>query len=269
MTVLKEQSAKKGLCGSTLKMIAIITMFIDHFAAIILDRYLISKGFLYISSEEELLLQENRTCLIIYMIDMVMRLIGRLGFPIFCFLMIEGFHYTRSRTKYAARLLLFAVISEIPFDLAFNMKVLEFTYQNVFFTLFTGLLTIWGLETFITWTGRKIQEKIRLLPQIIGAIVITAAGMVAAAWMKTDYAATGVLTIAVMFLLHKKSKGWSMAAGCGVLTVSMPIEFTCFLTVPLAAAYNGKRGWNLKYFFYLFYPGHIFLLYLICRLLGI
>lgn len=268
-TDINGKRQKKGLCGSTLKMIAIITMFIDHFAAVILDRYLISKGILYISSAEELLLPENRTRLIIYIIDMVMRLVGRLGFPLFCFLMVEGFHYTRSRTKYAARLLLFAVISEIPFDLAFNMKVLEFTYQNVFFTLFVGLLTIWGLDTFITWVGGKIQGKIRLLPQTAGVIVITAAGMAAAALMKTDYAATGVLTIAVMFLVHKKSKGWSMAAGCGVLTISMPIEFTCFLTVLLAAHYNGKRGWNLKYFFYLFYPGHIFLLYLVCRLLGI
>lgn len=260
---------KKGLCGSTLKMVAIVTMFIDHFAAIILDRYLISKGFLYISSAEELLLPENRTSLVIYMIDMVMRLIGRLGFPLFCFLMVEGFHYTRSRAKYAARLLLFAVISEIPFDLAFKMKVLEFTYQNVFFTLFIGLLTIWGLETSITWIGGKIQGKIRLLPQIVGVLIITAAGMAAAELMQTDYAATGVLTIVVMFLVHKKSKGWSMAAGCAVLTISMPIEFTCFLTVPLAANYNGKRGWKLKYFFYLFYPGHIFLLYLVCRFMGI
>ena len=163
------QEKKKGLSGSTLKLVAIVSMFIDHFAAIILDRYLISIGIMNLN-QENILLPENRTMLIIYGIDMIMRLIGRLGFPLFCFLLIEGYYHTRSKAKYGIRLAMFSLISEIPFDLGFKSQVLEFTYQNVFFTLFFGFMTVWGIDAFCTWVGKKIQGKIRLVPCIRGIV---------------------------------------------------------------------------------------------------
>lgn len=262
------QAKKKGLSGSTLKLVAIITMFIDHFAAVIIDRYLVSAGFQNLN-QETILLPENRSLLIIYGIDMVMRLIGRLGFPLFCFLLIEGYYHTRSKVKYGMRLAMFALISEIPFDLGFQSQVLEFTYQNVFFTLFFGFMTVWGIDAFCKWVGKKIEGKIRFVPYILGTVAITAAGAVIVELLKTDYASTGVITIVLMYLLHQKSHAGSMALGCLALTVSMPIEFTCFATVPLAAKYNGTRGLKLKYFFYLFYPVHILLLAIVCMIIGI
>lgn len=134
----KVQGRKKGLSGSTLKLIAIVAMFIDHFAAIILDRYLVSIGILSLN-QDTVLLPENRTMLIIYCIDLAMRLIGRLGFPLFCFLLVEGYYHTRNKAKYGMRLAMFALISEIPFDLGFKSQVLEFTYQNVFLPCFSDL----------------------------------------------------------------------------------------------------------------------------------
>lgn len=262
------QAKKKGLSGSTLKLVAIIAMFIDHFAAIIFDRYLISAGFSSLN-QETILLPENRNLLIIYGVDMVMRLIGRLGFPLFCFLLIEGYYHTRSKVKYGMRLAMFALISEIPFDLGFKSHVLEFTYQNVFFTLFFGFMTVWGIDAFCTWVRKKIQGKIRFVPYILGTVVITAAGAVIVELLKTDYASIGVITIVLMYLLHQKSHAGAMALGCLALTVRMPIEFTCFATVPLAAKYNGTRGLKLKYFFYLFYPVHILLLAIVCMIMGI
>lgn len=262
------QVKKKGLSGSTLKLVAIITMFIDHFAAVILDRYLISAGFLNLN-QETILLPENRNLLIIYGVDTVMRLIGRLGFPLFCFLLIEGYYHTRSKVKYGMRLAMFALISEIPFDLGFKSQVLEFTYQNVFFTLFFGFVTVWCIDAFCTWVGKKIQGKLKFVPYILGTVVITAAGAVIVELLKTDYASIGVITIVLMYLLHQKSYAWSMALGCLALTIRMPIEFTCFATVPLAAKYNGTRGLKLKYFFYLFYPVHILLLAIVCMIMGI
>lgn len=309
----------KGLTGSTLKLIAIGAMFIDHFAAIVLDRYLIASGFLNIITDPAQLSQpENKPLLIIYMIDMIMRLIGRLGFPIFCFLLVEGFGYTRSKVKYASRLALFALISEIPFDLALHDQVLEFTYQNVFFTLLIGMLTIWGIDTFWKRTDEKIKGKGGMFLQLLGIAAITAVGMAIAELLRTDYAALGIGTIVVMFLARKNYKAWlvimsavaaesmlqfygltnmegwifggilwivllviflvacrkpgngrAMAAGCGILTIGNPIEFTAFATVPLVANYNGKRGLKLKYFFYLFYPLHILLWYLVCVWLGV
>ena len=117
---------QKGFSGSTLKLIAIITMLIDHIGAAVIARLLIA------GQGSELL----------YKIYYAMRAVGRVAFPIFCFLLVEGFFYTGSRKKYALRLFGFALLSEIPFDLAFSGKILEFGYQNVFFTLLIGLLTI-------------------------------------------------------------------------------------------------------------------------------
>lgn len=270
MSTLGEQvrGKKKGFSGSTLKLIAITAMFIDHFAAIILDRYLLSIGFGNLT-QETILWQENRRMLIIYGIDMLMRLIGRLGFPLFCFLLIEGYYHTRSKVKYGVRLAMFALVSEIPFDLGFNSRVLEFTYQNVFFTLFFGFVTIWGIDVFNTWISKKIRGKAGILFCVLGTITITAAGAVIVELLKTDYASIGVITIVLMYLLHRKSYSGSMALGCLALTVKMPVEFTSFITVPLVAKYNGTRGLKLKYFFYLFYPVHILLLAVVCMVLGI
>ena len=264
----KVQGRKKGLSGSTLKLIAIVAMFTDHFAAIILDRYLVSIGILSLN-QDTVLLPENRTMLIIYCIDLAMRLIGRLGFPLFCFLLVEGYYHTRNKAKYGMRLAMFALISEIPFDLGFKSQVLEFTYQNVFFTLFFGFVMIWGIDEFNMQMKEKFEGKLRLFLCILGTVSITVAGGVIVELLKTDYASIGVITIVLMFLLHKKSFAGSMALGCLALTVRMPVEITSFITVPLVAKYNGTRGLKLKYFFYLFYPVHILLLALVCMAMGI
>ena len=120
---------EEGISGSTLKLIGIVTMLIDHIAAAILVRMLRIKW-----SDS------------LYSAYTFMRSIGRLGFPIFCFLLVEGVGRTRNKTKYALRLGMFALLSEIPFDLAFSAKVLEFEYQNVFFTLLFGMLALCAYE---------------------------------------------------------------------------------------------------------------------------
>jgi hypothetical protein len=132
------------LSGSGLKIIAMISMLTDHIAACIIERYMDSAG---IALE---FMTPNGSVNLIYIIYFVMRLIGRLAFPIYIFLLVEGFLHTRSRVKYLVRLLIFALVSEIPFDVAFQLEpcevksgsLFEFTYQNVFFTLALGLLTI-------------------------------------------------------------------------------------------------------------------------------
>lgn len=99
-----------GLNSFQLKCIAVITMIIDHTGAVLFPD------------------------------NMTLRYIGRIAFPIFCFLLVEGFFHTRDVRKYMLRLGMFAVISEIPYDLAFRDTVIEFEHQNVFFTLFIGVV---------------------------------------------------------------------------------------------------------------------------------
>lgn len=250
---------RKGISGSTLKMIAVVTMFIDHFAAAILSRYMSKFGMNDIDLDNDSALNQwlaqNHT---LYMTYYVMRMIGRLAFPIYCFLLVEGFEHTSNRIKYAGRLLIFAAISEIPFDLLFNNHVLEFGYQNVFFTLFLGLVCMTAIQ--------YIDERSGLAPMAKTICRLAVAGicMFSAQMLYTDYAAIGIFCILVLYFFRRNKKQ-QVIAGC--------VAFLWELTAPLAFIpiwfYNGTRGWKLKYFFYLFYPLHLFVLYLLCMLLGI
>ncbi len=163
---------KSGISGSTLKLIAIFTMMIDHTAATILDKTLIARGMFNLDpTDTTATMQFYAENGMIYAADMIMRLIGRIAFPIFCFLLVQGFLYTRNVTKYAIRLALFAAISEIPFDLAFNNHILEYGYQNVFFTLLIGLLTLISFR-FLQQKVEDSQDEKPWLPvlAVLGAI---------------------------------------------------------------------------------------------------
>lgn len=250
---------RKGLSGSTLKIIAVVTMLIDHIGAAILARMMMVNGLGGIDQSDTTAVMQwysNNTTL--FQVYQVMRSIGRIAFPIFCFLLVEGFEHTHDRKKYALRLGLFALISEIPFDLAFSSEVLEFQYQNVFFTLFIGMLTM--------WVYRMVEEKKEWndILRMLLYVVIVAAGMGAAELMKTDYAALGVLSIMVLYIC-RKNKTLQLAAGC----ISFMWESVAVLGFVPIAFYNGERGLKNRYIFYIFYPVHLLVLYVICYFMGI
>ena len=250
---------KKGLSGSTLKMIAIVTMLIDHIGATILGRMLMASGYADLDGTDIAAtmqwLSENAT---LYYANMIIRFIGRVAFPIFCFLLVQGFLHTSNKKKYALRLALFALISEIPFNLAVTSKVLEFDYQNVFFTLFIGLITM------IVFEAVEKKEEWHKALKIILQILVVLTGMGIAEFLRTDYGAIGVFCI-MMLYIFRKNKVSQIVVGC--------VSFIWELTAPLAfipiGFYNGKRGWKMKYFFYAFYPVHLLILYFICYFMGI
>ena len=247
----------KKITGSTLKLIAIISMFIDHFAATILERQLVVlqvNGDIDITGEP------------MYIICTVMRLIGRLAFPIFIFLLVQGFTYTKNRWKYLGRLSLFALISEIPFDMAFVVKgykvkkgvLLSATYQNVFFTLAIGLLCIMIIDYI-----RGMEEKSPKQKRVY-CVLVTLLGMATAMLLYTDYSFSGVLAIVVAYLLREKPVRATFASIVILVVFSSFSELAAFLILPLIACYNGERGWNIKWLFYLFYPVHLLVLALVC-----
>lgn len=249
---------KRGISGSTLKLIAIITMFIDHVGAIIVERMMLLNA----GSAEGIGVNFYLDNVELTILDLILRLIGRLGFPIFCFLLIEGFEHTSDVKKYAIRLFGFAIISEVAFDLGFCGGFFNWSYQNVFFTLFIGLLVL----MIFHWVEQK-QEWNKVL-RIIAQIVIVAVGMVAAEVLRTDYGAIGILTIAAMYL-YRHHRMLQTGLGCMVLTAFNPIEITSFAVMLPIHFYNGRRGWNMKWFFYAFYPLHILLLYLVACAMGL
>ena len=258
------KAGKRGLSGSTLKLIAITAMLIDHIGAVVLGRYLYAAGFMDIAmgGDVNAMVSWLEQYGGLYQTYSVMRMIGRIAFPIFCFLLIEGFQRTRNKWKYAQRLGIFVLVSEIPFDLALRGKPFDLSYQNVFFTLFFGLVVMASFEgigkrQWVKQTG--INAAIRFL-LCLGVLV---SFCVIAVVINSDYNAVGVISIIILYLF-RKSKPLMITAGC--------FTFLWELTAPLAflpiGFYNGKRGLKLKYVFYLFYPLHLLVLYVVCVCLG-
>lgn len=251
----------RGISGSTLKLIAMVTMLIDHVAATILVRIMQQQGL-----EMYIMGGSTEPISILYT---VMRLIGRLAFPIFVFLLIEGLEHTRNQWNYLLRLVLFAIVSELPFDFAMNLdmeqimagQLLEWGSQNVFFTLSIGLFAMIGIKA--------VQAaEIPLWIQIIGEIGIAAVAMLAAYFLHTDYGEIGVLAIVVMYLLRKQRIAGVIAV-CWILVFSSVLELTALFALVPIVKYNGTRGWKLKWLFYIFYPMHLLILWLICWKMGI
>ena len=240
-----QDKPKWGISGSTLKIIAIITMLIDHIGAALLEQ-----GFIFGMSQEQL---KNKIGIDVQQLDIILRMIGRVAFPIFCFLLVEGFLHTHNVKKYALRLLAFCVISEVPFDLAFFGRF-NFRFQNVFFTLFLGLIVL--------IISKKLEDKVKGILGIVGQILVMVIGAFLAEMLHTDYGAFGVYFIFILYFLRNQ-KIFRTIMGC----VSILWQGAWEITAPLAFIpihfYNGKRGINLKYIFYLFYPTHLMIVYMI------
>ena len=249
-----------------LKLIAIITMTIDHFA--------IAVGTNITDGQAELSPYMTKP------VYMILRGIGRIAFPIFAYLIVEGFFYTKNLTKYILRLFIFAFISQVPFSLVNSRVILDTHKQNVFFTLGLGLICVYMLDMLIK-LSKQAKEKNEPMPYInimlgIGIIIICIVSVV----LNTDYSIMGILLIMIFYIfradttLPKMSKpnilrftflGISMMLL--ILTLNFGIEiFAPFALIPIAM-HNRQKGPSMKYFFYAYYPGHFAVLYLIICIL--
>ncbi|MDR1835209.1 MAG: conjugal transfer protein TraX [Fusobacteriaceae bacterium] len=259
----RSQLAARGfLSGFALKLAAVFFMVIDHATEATFQLWI------------PFLFRRGMNAAQMMMFKIFLRGLGRISFPLFVFLLVEGFFHTRDVKKYALSLFIFSLLSECPFDLAVFRRTLEFSYQNVFFTLFLGILTLWGLEKY---KGRK---TIRFL--ICGGSLLLAelAGI--------DYGPHGIALILIMYFYRDQGVKRFIASAlvyfalyCGdtiyalmkgqikgdLITEKLYLYSGFFLFVMALPAfllihfYNGKRGpaWN-KYIFYAFYPAHLLLL---------
>lgn len=277
---------KKGLLSSAvLKNIAYLTMFIDHFFAVVFTKIIQRHSLAGYATDS------------MGMCYTVGRAIGRISFILFCYLAVESFMHTRSRRNYLLRLGGFALVSEIPFDLAFSEKMIDPSSQNVFFTLLIGIfvLTVWE------WSGRNVRvlgkHKGRRDAGFYMCMVVFCAvwlcilpvGCTAAYYLNTDYRYMGVLLIFVLYFLYEKQNAVEMAAAACVMLLctwsvnclryadvyeaaylfrfSMREMYGLFAFVPIYL-YDGSKGKQLpKAFYYGFYPVHLFILYCIARMI--
>ncbi len=241
-----EKISKPGLSGAALKWMALVSMLLDHTGLAFVWYGLIVHTRAY----------GDATVVGVYYF---LRGIGRLAFPLYCFLIGEGFRHTRSTPRYIGRLFLFALLSEIPFDLAFNRALFELGDQNVFFTLALGLLAIMAWE--------RCTEGKSFLRYLL-ALFCAAAAMTAAWALQTDYGALGVLLILVMYVLREREalQALAVTAVLGLMVLlahSLWIELFGVLALVPLHFYNGERGRQPKLLFYILYPAHLLFLVLL------
>lgn len=183
----------------------------------------------------------------LWQLDRALRCVGRLAFPIFAFCLVEGFCHTRHRKSYGLRLFLFALLSEVIFDLAVFDCWFYPEYQNIYVTLLIAFLTLWGMERF--------QEN-RWLPALIAV-----SGCIASYLLKADYGPSGVFLMILLYQL--RGHPHQLWAGA-ILSALGSLNAYGFagLAFILLAFYNKERGrWPGKHFFYLFYPAHLLFFY--------
>lgn len=228
-----------GINSSVLKIIAILLMCVDHFNAAIFH----------------------------YKVE-PMLILGRIAFPLFAFMVAEGARRTKSREKYMLRLLIFALASEVPFDFFVSSSFFDISSQNVFFTLFFGLFSIWCYE-LLKEKGLKLLGVLPLLVACMGAT-----------FLNTDYAATGVLCIFLFYVSMETDlpvRFLISAAAIALLSVNIKSDKINFVEIELYALmalipiflYNGKKGFKMnKYFFYAFYPAHMLIFKLLANILS-
>jgi hypothetical protein len=267
MTLNKNKSSytvagQGGLSGYWLKMIAVITMLIDHTAASILLPILNQMPDWAPVTFDNFAMWRK--------IYWICRIIGRMAFPLYCFLLVEGFHYTRSRGKYALRLFVFGIISEVPFDMALHRSFFEPGYNNVYWTLMIGLLTIWAADELSARVVKAEDEyKNALFKKGLVRIMAVLVGALLAELLCTDYGAAGVFAIYIMYLFYEQRMAGfaTMVAALGIM--SGTIEFAALAMLIPMHFYNGTRGRQGKYFFYAFYPVHLLALAVLAYLLGL
>ena len=224
---------KRGLSQETLKIIACVTMLLDHIGATFCP-------------------------------GIGLRIVGRIAFPIYCFMLVEGAHHTASLKKYRVRLLVGALLAEIPFDLAFSHRsavLFDWSSNSVMLTLMLGFCMI------------EAMKRLSGFPQM--AVILPF--YLLAEWMHTDYGGLGILIIAVFALTRglPREKLYQVIALCLVVypgaraiigSVAVNLEWFAVLALIPIFCYDGRkltRNRAVQWGFYLFYPVHIALLALL------
>ena len=231
---------KKCLSNFDLKLIAIITMTIDHIGVVFGTPFY---NFL--------------------------RAVGRLSFPIFAFLLTEGYVHTKSFGKYFFRLLVLALISEVIYDYVFYGSFIYLEANNIFFTLALGLLTLWLLDKSRTLVKKYFKEKIDLtiiLP-ITYLLIIVVMGLIAE-FLNFSYGMLGILVISFFYLFKKNFPLTVLSVSLSTLILGDTMQYFSLLSLILIYFYNKKLGKKCKVFFYLYYPLHILVLGVIRMLIG-
>lgn len=229
----------KILSGSTLKVIALICMIVDHTTKTAVSVWPWMRCVLFTVGSVK-----------ITPAFIGASVVGRIAFPLFVFLCVEGIKHTRDIRKYMSGMLLFAVLSIVPFNLMRGVPWYDIHKMNVLFTFFLG---IFGIHSLKSWSGARAA---------VGVLFSLAVAYI----LNCDYGFAGVALIILMYLLDRP--GYQCISVLAVLGRSKTTICSVLASVPILL-YNGERGFIRgrvwKYAFYALYPLHMLFLWLLFR----
>lgn len=238
---------KAGLTIDTIKLIALIAMICDHIGFVLIDKGKLYGYDIYLYSYV-ITLKDAAPWILL---KNILRTVGRISFPLFAFCLSEGFSHTSNAYKYGARLAIFALISEIPFDLAcFNTPV-DFSTQNIFFTLLLGFMGMFIIN--------KIDDEVWIL-KLFAFIGACFAGHL----IRCDYGWKGVALIMACNIVRNSKLLETAVVGTGGVMLSLTRAGFGGVAAIITWFYNGRKGErSLKYLYYIIYPLHLLLFYAI------
>ena len=208
--------------------------------------------------------------------------IGRIAFPIFAFMTVEGYFHTKDLKKYAKRLLFFALVSEIPFNLLSGGAIINPVHQNVLWTFLIGIGLI--------WLNEKFSDRNKIFRVLVGAGSIVL-GFFLGLITFCDYHYAGIITVLVFYFFRGR-KLWNFIGQAFFLWyinfeilggLSYVLEFSgkeiffpqqgfAVLALIPIWLYRGKQGFynkTVKAVYYWFYPVHLFVLWAISFMMSL
>ncbi len=222
---------KKGLSGNQLKILAMLAMTLDHVGMLLFPHH------------------------------PIFRIIGRLAFPIFAYMIAEGCRYTRNHVRYLSTMAAVAAVCQVVYLVAMN-------------SLYQCILVTFSLSVVLIMLYKQATEKKTFLPWLALGVAVGAVffitevlpGMLTGTDYAIDYGFLGVILPLLVYIGKNK---WQKLSLCALVLLAMGdtlggIQLWSLLTLPLLALYNGQRGkWKMKYFFYIYYPLHLVVIYMI------
>ena len=224
------------LSGNMLKLIALVSMTVDHIGYFLMPT------------------------------NMTLRIIGRLAFPIFAYMIAEGCRYTRNKARHIITMSIFALVSQIVFSMA--TKTL---YLNIFVTFALSISLIFAYDYL---TKKKTPVSFIIFLLVVLSVIFISEGLALilpkSLGYYVDYGTIGILCPFLVYIGFNRPTKLALCA-LGLIFLSLTgvyIQWFCLLALIPLALYSGKRGKiNMKYLFYLYYPLHIGVIYLILVLL--
>ena len=229
---MEKTEKRKGLNKLTLQIIAMATMLIDHIGVALVPVPLL-------------------------------RYIGRLAFPIFAYFIAEGFARTGSFKKYLLRMALFAVISEIPFNLVAGGTLFYFPHQNVMFTFCIALLCL-------LWLDKLRQRHEGTLLWAVDVVLVCLVGYAAGYLLHVDYGGRGILLVIGFSLCRELSGYYRYGGELLCMALFAIVKPQALLSLPLIWLYDGEQGPHnkvIQYACYAFYPAHLLIIGLIAQMI--